>query len=120
MKMNTKQSILIFVRLLGLYTMISCSKEQDLTPVNDKYFPQVKKIIENNCLVCHSSTGTWEGRPVSFDSDSAISEQYTFIKAAVADPVTITNKRMPQGGSLSASDIAIIVKWFNKGGKTTD
>jgi len=118
--MKTKQSIPIVVYIVGVIVMIACRKEQDITPANDKYFPQVKKIIEDNCLTCHSSAGTWEGRPVAFDSDSAISEQYAFIKAAVADPVTVTNKRMPQGGTLSASEIDIIVKWFNKGGKTTD
>jgi len=27
---------------------------------------------------------------------------------------------MPQGGTLSAQDIDVIVKWFDKGGKITD
>jgi uncharacterized membrane protein len=107
--------------VLGLLLIYSCNKEHDMTlPGNDKYFPLVKTIIQNNCLSCHSSTGTWAGRPVAFDSDSAIAEQSAFIKAAVADPVTFINKRMPQGGELPAGDIDIIVKWFNKGGGTTD
>ena len=100
---------------------ISCSKT-DTSPQadNETYFPKVKSIIANNCLSCHSSTGEWSGRPVKLDNDSDISSQYSAIKRAVADPVTITNKRMPQGGSLSAGDIELIVKWYNKGGKITD
>jgi uncharacterized membrane protein len=90
-------------------TFISCSKESDMTPAPDKYFPLVKNIIQNNCLSCHSSSGTWSGRPEAFDSDSAISDLSASIKRAVADPISPTNRRMPQGGSLSANDIDIIV-----------
>ena len=57
---------------------------------------------------------------MAFDSDSSISAQYASIKASVADPVTATNRRMPEGGSLSTADINTIVSWFNKGGKVTD
>jgi len=39
---------------------------------------------------------------------------------AVADPVSFLNKRMPKGSELSSIDIEIIVKWHNKGGKSTD
>lgn len=45
------------------------------------------------------------------------------IKASVADPADpgpFGNKRMPADGELSSEDIAIIVAWFNKGGKETD
>jgi len=107
--------------ILVLSIIISCNKNDNSPqPGSDKYFPTVKTIISNNCMTCHNSSGTWAGRPTKFDTDSDISSLYSAIKRAVADPVTITNKRMPQGGSLSASDIDIIVKWFNKGGKVTD
>jgi uncharacterized membrane protein len=114
-----------FRTLLGfivLSTVISCSKNDSnlLQPGNDKYFTAVKTIVANNCLVCHSSSGTWAGRPTKFDNDSDISSLYIAIKKEVADPASPTNKRMPQGGSLSASDIDIIVNWFKKGGKVSD
>ena len=100
-------------------TTVACSKEQ-ATPTSTVYFSQVKAIIKNNCLSCHSASGSWAGRPTAFDTDASIADLYISIKASVADPVTPRNKRMPQGGSLSKADIDIIVKWFDKGGKVTD
>jgi uncharacterized membrane protein len=111
----------VFAGILVISILISCSKNDNAPlPGSDIYFPKVKTIISNNCMSCHNSSGTWAGRPTKFDTDSDISSLYIAIKKAVADPVSPTNKRMPQGGSLSANDIDIIVKWFNKGGKVTD
>src|SRR5665647_503621 len=118
--MKKIRSFLYVVPVVVFVPFISCSKQNDMVPPPDKYFPLVKNIIQNNCLSCHSSSGTWAGRPVAFDSDTAIAELSSSIKRAVADPISPTNRRMPQGGSLSASDVDIIVKWFNKGGKITD
>ena len=118
--MKTKTKFFILSGILTVFTVISCKKDNAPDPNSEVYFPKVKTIISNNCLSCHSSSGTWAGRPTKFDTDLDITTLSVAIKSAVADPVTITNKRMPQGGTLSASDIDIIVKWFNKGGKATD
>ena len=116
-----KITFLILAGYLVISTLISCSKNDNTPqPGTEKYFPKVKTIIASNCASCHYSSGTWAGRPTKFDTDSDISSLYSAIKKAVADPVSPMNKRMPQGGSLSADDIDIIVKWFNKGGKVTD
>lgn len=109
--------------LAGLFFTIlvaACNQEKQTQQGNDKYFPAVKTIISNNCMSCHNSNGSWAGRPVKFDTDDDITSQYMAIKAAVADPVTPTNKRMPQIGTLSENDINTIVSWFNKGGKSSD
>lgn len=98
----------------------SCTKDDTLDPSLKKYFPEVRMIIQDHCMSCHNSVGTWQGRPVAFDTNTSIVQQYERIKAAVADPVSITNKRMPQDGTLTAAQIDIIVKWFEKGGKLTD
>ncbi len=111
------RTVVAFVCIVTLY---SCSKKDADTATDGMYFPQVKKIIQNNCMSCHNSAGSWQGRPTQFDTDEDITRSYASIKAAVADPETFVNKRMPQGGSLSQADIDIIVKWFEKGGKTTD
>jgi uncharacterized membrane protein len=101
--------------------LLSCHSDNAVQPpVAEVYFPKVKAIIQANCMSCHSSSGAWEGRPVAFDTDEQITAGYTSIKAAVADPETITNKRMPKGSTLSQSDINTILQWYQKGGKTTD
>ena len=96
----------------------SCTNKNEVVP--EKYFPTVKKIIETQCFSCHNSKGDWQGRPFRLDNDSDIANSAEAIKASVADPVSITNKRMPLGGSLSKDEIDTILKWYKKGGKTTD
>lgn len=105
---------------MAIIVINACKKEDSVVPEATTYFPKVKAIIQANCISCHSSNGDWQGRPVALDTDIQIANQYSSIKASVADPATLLNKRMPQGGTLSASDIDIIVKWYNKGGKISD
>lgn len=73
-------------------------------------------------MSCHNSADVsgWQGRPIKFDTDMDITGSYAVIKATVADPTRPTNRRMPPSESLPAADIDVIVKWFNKGGKSTD
>ncbi|MEP6793204.1 MAG: hypothetical protein ABJB16_02675 [Saprospiraceae bacterium] len=108
------------ISVVCMIAFTACNHNDLANPGTEKYFPQVKLIIENHCASCHYSSGTWAGRPVSFDNDTAIAQQYQLIKSAVADPVSPTNRRMPQDGMLTADEIDIIVKWFDKGGKITD
>lgn len=102
--------------------LFSCKKDP-VTPAEEKYFPQVKSIIHDYCLSCHSANGSWAGRPTAFDTDTEIVAAAASIKAAVADPITpgpLGNKRMPQDTVLAQSKVDIIVKWLEKGGKATD
>ena len=118
----SKKGFSIF-SLLSLFTILfACNKSSSsgTTPTTTKYFPLVKTIVQNNCLSCHSSSGSWAGRPTAFDTDSSIAALSSSIKAAVADPVTPLNRRMPQTGPLSTNDINTIVSWYNAGGKTSD
>jgi uncharacterized membrane protein len=107
---------------MAIIVINACKKDDSVVPDTSIYFPKVKAIIQANCISCHSSADllNWQGRPVALDTDSQIASLYSSIKASVADPATLQNKRMPQGGTLSASDIDIIVKWYNKGGKVSD
>ena len=115
-----KESILTYSLLCIL--MFSCKKEATV-PQDIKYFSRVKQIITTNCLQCHNSAdpfNSWSGRPVKLDSDDDLTSQYSNIKASIADPPSFSNKRMPLGSELSASETDVIVKWYNKGGKSTD
>ena len=119
--MKTLRYILPLAIIVLATTVYSCKKSSStVTTTTGPYFPKVKTIIQGNCLSCHSSSGSWAGRPTAFDNDSSIAALSASIKAAVADPATLANKRMPQGGELSAGDIRTIVSWYNLGGKTTD
>lgn len=119
--MKRKNMAILALMLAALWVINACGKSSSSpASTNGKYFPQVKTIIQNNCLTCHSSSGSWAGRPTAFDSDSAIATDYTVIKQAIAGPFTFFIHRMPQGGSLSASDSTTIVAWYNNGGKTSD
>ena len=116
-----KYIVCSLIVLLSFALISSCNKSSSSsTSTNGKYFPTVKTIIQNNCLSCHSSIGSWSGRPTSFDTDSSIAADYSIIKQSVAGPFTFTIHQMPQGGSLSTSDINTIIAWYDKGGKTTD
>lgn len=112
---------MIFILITLVFVLEGCSNSKQAdTPSAGPYFPKVKTIVQLNCLTCHDPSGSWQGRPTDLSSDDKIVQLAASIKAAVADPVTITNHRMPQGGQLSQADINTIVNWFNKGGKATD
>jgi len=100
----------------SVLTGISC-KHEAAAP-NGLYFPQVKAIVETNCVSCHYPEGP--GRPVDLTTDENISALAASIKAATTDPASPQNRRMPEGGELSQTDKDIIIAWYNKGGKTTD
>ena len=123
--MKRKNTFLLAIMLVGFWLSNACSKSSSSTSSNVKYFPTVKAIIQKNCLTCHSSSGTWFGRPIAFDSDSAISALHILIKESVAGPFS-TNfsdngiQKMPEEGTLPQNEIDTIVAWYNKGGKTTD
>jgi len=109
--------IIIAIVLFG----ISCSKKSSTSntpppPVTQgpPYFPYVRTIIQKNCLTCHVPSGA--GMPTILNTDTLIVQSAAAIKAAVNDPISPTNHRMPQGGTLSATDIATIVNWYNAGG----
>lgn len=58
--------------------------------------------------------------PVVFTADADITGRAAAIKTTTLDPVSPTNKRMPQTGELSDSEKDNILKWFEKGGRATD
>ncbi len=108
---------LFFFMLIIIVT--ACQKE---TSTEIKYFPKVKAIVTNNCIKCHDSSEPllWQGRPIDLNGDANIAALYKQIKAAVADPTTPMNIRMPVKNTLPQQHIDTIIAWYNKGGKVTD
>lgn len=110
-----------FAIFLGvILTFTFCGKEEN-TP-SDVYFPQVRTIVADHCTnSCHApSKGLLQGMPIVLEADSNIVNLAASIKAAVADPISPTNKRMPENGVLSSDQIDVIKKWYAKGGRLTD
>ena len=99
-----------------IISSISCHKTE-VAPTGT-YFPQVKKIIDANCITCHYEGG--QGMPVILTSDSDIILHAAGIKAATCDTPTWLNKRMPLDGELSEADKVTITAWFENGGTTTN
>jgi uncharacterized membrane protein len=113
-----------------LATLISCSDSdtyQDVatppdtgtppgtgTPPAATTYANIKSIIDNNCVSCHSS-----GRSASF----RLLTDYAQVKAAVESAGLLNRIQlqsgqqglMPQGGRMSQSNIDLIVKWNTDG-----
>jgi uncharacterized membrane protein len=104
---------------VAIWVVLSC--QHDVEQPADLYYPRVKQIIETRCTSsCHApSQGLPQGLPVILETDGDIVAHAAGIKAAVADPVSPTNHRMPpEGDTLNAEQIAIVVEWFDRGGTT--
>lgn len=72
------------------------------------YNKNIKTIVDANCVVCHSPTGSASFQPftnynqVKNNIDNIINR----IQRPNGDP-----QKMPQGGSLSANQIDFFIKW---------
>lgn len=82
----------------------------DKTPVTElvTYNKDVKPIIEANCIICHSAGGAASFQP--FTSYNQVKNNIDNIINRISRPIGDPQK-MPQGGSLSPSQIKIITKW---------
>lgn len=97
-------SIILFVTSCESRTYEEIS---DNTPIADviKYQTDIKPIIENNCISCHSS-GSFKPFVTYDQVKSNIDIIVNRIQRPNGDPL-----RMPQGGSLSSGQINNFLKW---------
>lgn len=105
------------IYLTGLIlSTVSCESStyeeiSDNTPMTDlvRYESNVKPVIENSCISCHSSSSF---RPLSNYNEvkDNIDIIINRIQRPNGDPL-----RMPQGGSLSSNQINVFIKWKNDG-----
>lgn len=109
----TTKNVFILLIALTITSLIAC-RHDAAQPQTNLLFPQVKTIIQANCLGCHSPGG--EGMPVILTTDENIVALAESIKHATVDPASPMNRRMPPTGDLSDEDKNIISEWYAAGG----
>jgi len=82
----------------------------DNTPITQtvRYEADIKTIINTNCISCHSVTGSASFQPLTNYNQvkNNIDNILDRIQKPNGDP-----EKMPQGGSLSAAQINLFIKW---------
>ena len=76
-------------------------------------FSQVKTLLANNCVTCHSPSGQMPS--VDFRDNCVIEGRAALIKTRAVDQGT-----MPPTGALAQADKDKITAWVAAGGKVTD
>lgn len=113
--LTMKSTMKLFVPVLGFLMLMSCETKtyediSDNTPITETvtYNKNIKTIIDNNCVVCHSPTGSNPYFPLTDYTGvkNSIDNILDRIQRANGDPL-----KMPQGGTLSQDNINMIVKW---------
>lgn len=114
--MKKTKYILLAVPFFALMSCESRTYEEisDNTPPPAlvKYTTDIKPITEANCTGCHSATGPASFLPLtSYDQvKTNIDNIIDRIERQSGDPL-----KMPQGGSLSQSQINLFIKWKANG-----
>lgn len=107
-----KKIIYIFSSAVILIACESRTYEEisDNTPITEQvtYTADIKGIIENNCIGCHSQGGPAAYKP--FNNYDQVKASIDNIIDRIQRPVG-TAGRMPPGGSLSQSQINFFIKW---------
>jgi len=110
-----KSIIKIILPLFGLLILMNCDTKtydeiSDVKPITTvvSYNKNVKSIIDNNCVVCHSPTGSNPYAPLTDYTSvkNAVDEILDRIQRPNGDPL-----KMPQGRTLSQDNINVIIKW---------
>jgi uncharacterized membrane protein len=117
-----RKTIALTILLAGLWgcssdTTDTIEPKPEVTPpptATITYNANVKAIVDNNCISCHSSGGSASSRPLT---------TFAQVKAAVENAnllnrIQLQNGQsglMPQGGRMSQANIDVIVKWNAEG-----
>ncbi|WP_234109293.1 c-type cytochrome [Chryseobacterium sp. R2A-55] len=104
---------IIFVTII--FSVTSCDTRtydeispKVVIPPKVTYNQDVKQIIISNCVTCHSAVGAANFYPLT---------DYSLVKNAIDNILDRVQKpagdpgKMPQGGSLSTTNIDILKKW---------
>lgn len=113
---NVKYLVIIVISLVFLLQCESRTYEEisETVIVTNlvKYDSDVKPIIQNNCMSCHAVSGAAAYYPLTTyaETKNAINNIIDRIERPSGDP-----SKMPQGGTLSQSQIDVIKKWKTDG-----
>ncbi|MBL3550480.1 hypothetical protein JML65_23185 [Chryseobacterium sp. KMC2] len=107
MRKLTYLVILSSVGILNSCDSRTYEEISDNTPITlpVKYTADVKPIIDNNCIGCHSA-GSFKPLVTYDQAKNNIDGILDRIQRPNGDP-----EKMPKGGSLSATQINIFIKW---------
>lgn len=105
-----------FLLLILIFSISSCLTNVDEEEVIDDgvvdpcatitFAINVKPIIDNNCIQCHSTNG---GQSPNLETYNAVSANAARVKSEVV------SKDMPLGGSLTNEEIQAISCWVDAG-----
>lgn len=112
---NLKFRKAFLLLLLGVF-FTSCLTNVE-TPIEDEnptvdpcstitFAINVKPIIDNNCIQCHSTSG---GQFPNLETYNGVSANSAKVKSEVE------SKDMPRGGTLTTAEIEAITCWVNAG-----
>lgn len=113
---NVKYIIILSISLVFLQQCESRTYEEIsenvIVPNLVKYDSEVKPIIQSNCISCHAVSGAAAYYPLTTyaETKNAINSIIDRIERPSGDP-----SKMPQGGTLSQSQIDVIKKWKTDG-----
>ncbi len=95
--------------ILGIATFMACKKESEIECDSTEtitYDSHISAIISNNCKPCHFPGG-------SQDDYSTYEKVKTVTNNGAFEKEVLTNRSMPQGKTLSDSDLKLIKCWVD-------
>ncbi len=121
--------------VLAVFISVSCSKKMPTAPVDDNppsgnvtYSATIQPMFNSRCVSCHSASVPQSGVNLSNYAATMASRGVLYnaliVNPGNADQSGLYDKllasprfgsRMPQGGSLSAQQIADVRAWINAG-----
>lgn len=105
-----KTKLFFLIAGVAMISFQSCTKEEDPCDTNPTYNSEIAAIINGNCTnsSCHGS-GSANGDFTSYAGLDTVLNNGRF------NTLVLVNKSMPQGGSLSDSQLDKIQCWVDAG-----
>lgn len=112
-----KNLITLLIGSSLLIALQNCKKEEnpevkpEPTPLNAKYNPTVKNIMDNYCITCHS--GASPSASLSLSTYSEVKD--AALNRGLLTRMKSTSNPMPASGNLSSDKLAQVENWITNG-----